>query len=208
MRVIPHSEVLLGSGDDIFSFFRRFYETVDPDRDNLISISPSSNFGVGAYNSGNVSVLISEPSGRRWVSAIEERAYFIIDFRDYDIQLHSYSLTTSPNLRSINSWLVYGFDGGNWELIDDRTNSILCLPSSDCPINTEKNYVCQKQSVYSRFRLINAGPDSSNDYIFSLTSIKFFGVIAPKSNLIIHSCEFHSSNFQLFLLLVFHIFFC
>ena len=171
-----------GKGEDIFKYLRDIYETDNLHNNGYVTLVNSSSLYGDDYNRTDISTIIGDEDGKRWVSEEEENAYFTIDFHSNSVLLNGYSIKTSPERRFMKSWDVYGIEHNNKEvLIDRQEERIICEPDSYnfCSVTTVTAFRSQKPGLYHKFKFKLTGRDSLGNYQLSLSKLKFYGTINP-----------------------------
>ena len=169
---------------DIFSYFRKSFNSSNPNTDGLISITASSTYETNAEYRSDVSCLIRENDNKRWHSAHGiSGSNFTIDFHSNRIHLESYEISTHYNYRFILSWDLYGVKDDKMILIDKVKNqSKIEKKGTDCnsKYNATAAFDCAYPGTFSKFIMISAGVDSCNEDILSLSRIMFYGFVNKK----------------------------
>ena len=178
MRTIPPKSIETNEeSEDIFSYFRSYFNIENPHNAGIISIKASSDYLFGEKNRTDVSTLIKGDDGERWVSDYEQNASFTINFHSNFVALSSYSIYTSATHRYIKSWDLFGINNKRKYLIDRRNNESICQ-GKKCTQDSNKTFSCQHPGFFNKFTFVLTGPDSLNNFLFSLTYLKFFGIVA------------------------------
>ena len=177
------------SGEDIFSYYRQVYHTDNPHEKGVISIIASSTLSNITAQRDDVSVLISTPNGKRWVSEAETNPSITIDFKSNRVDLIGYRFTTHLGFRYISAWDLFGIEGSQTILLDSRRDSPLCSPfeNKTCKEPNQNIFRAQRPGSFHVFKFVHRGLDSNGDKFFSLTSIEFYGAV--NSFLNIRSCR-------------------
>ena len=179
---------------DIFSFFRKSFNSADLDSDEIVSITSSSQTVSSLNNITNVSCLIRENTFDRFVSLVEPNPNITIDFHSNRITLLSYEILTSRNFRFIKNWDLYGIRGSRKILVDSvRENDKFTAIENQCGCidNSLASFTCKHPGTFSKFVLINTGADSCGDNQLSLSRIMFYGAVNMKRG----TCQRKSNTF-------------
>ena len=174
MRYIQHKFIDVNENQDIFGYYREFYQSDDLHSDGYVTLFSPGEYGGDEENRSNLSTLINERDDYRWVSN-EEYPYLTIDFHTSVIDLLYYTLETHAHKRFMKQWAVYGIEGDGEVLVDKRDDEPLC--SISCTEYTMKTFQCQYPGSFHKFKIIATGMDSKDATLLSLSAIQFFGVI-------------------------------
>ena len=177
-------ELSNSTGNDIFQYFRDYYNVSNPHEAGIININASSTTPPGGYNRSTVDILISTPGKGRWASLDIENSSITIDFLKNSVNLVGYTFSTSHDVRFINSWDIYGIYKDQMYLLDSRRNTPLCSNSDDffqCIEDDEKSFIVNTPGFFQKFRIVHIGQDSLSSFYFSLSQIKFYGSVNPVS---------------------------
>ena len=181
--MIPPASFDVGDGNttDIFAYYRKYYNTSNPHMAGVITITASSTLYGPENDRANVSTLISEPDGTRWVSKLDDKdPFFKIDFHRSVVDLQAYSIETSGNYRYIKTWNLYGLIGSRMVLIDSKTNATLCettLQGRNCIRDTITPFRVEKPGLFHAFKFVHTGLDSNNERHLSMSRIRFYGTV-------------------------------
>ena len=194
MKLIPPRSIEANeTEEDIFSYFRSYFKVNNPHEAGIITIKASSTYPLGASYRSDVSSLIREDDGTRWVSEEEKNASFTISFHSNYVALSSYSITSRAGYRHIKSWDVFGIVNNKRYLIDRRTNEPIC-EDEYCALNTTRLFSCQYPGFFNKFMFVHTGLDSLNSSIFSMSTLKFYGIVTSNHAVITQRSICHNNN--------------
>lgn len=165
------------TGEDVFSYFRSYYNVSNPHTSGIITITATSTYPPGEHERSDVSTLIREDDGMRWVSGYEENPSFTINFHNNYVDLISYTIISSENIRYIKNWDIFGVSHGKKILIDRRINESFC-PESTCSQRIVETYTCQYPGLFNKFIFLHTGPDSLGESLLSMSALKFYGIVS------------------------------
>ena len=194
MKLIPPRSIEANeTEEDIFSYFRSYFNISNPHESGIITIKASSTYPLGSDYRSDVSVLIKEFEGARWLSTEEENQSFTINFHSNYVALSSYSITSRAGYRYIKSWDAFGMVNNKRYLIDRRTNEPIC-EGEYCALNATRSFSCQYPGFFNKFMFVHTGLDSLNSSIFSMSTLKFYGVVTSNHAVITQRSICHNNN--------------
>ena len=179
------------TGEDIFSYFRSYFNVDNPHEAGIISISASSSIISNTPNYSDISTIISNKNGTRWISQKQKNSSFVLNFHSNYVALYSYTIKSEARYRYIKNWDVYGINNNKKYLIDRRINESICT-GLICDEDTIKTFECDNPGFFNKFMVVLTGPDSNNQDYLSLCYIKFYGIVT--SNHAIISKIFRCNN--------------
>ena len=189
MKLIPSKFIeTSATGEDIFSYFRSYFKVTNPHEAGLVTIKASSTFTIGDDYRSDVSTLIREDDGTRWVSEGEKNASFSINFYSNYVSLSSYLMNFRYETRYIKYWDVFGIIRGKKYLIDRRINETFTTNK------WERTYYCQHPGFYNKFMFVLTGPDSLSENMLSMSNLKFYGIISQNHALITNQNRCFNKN--------------
>ena len=191
------------SSYDIFAYFRDNFKGQNLTEKGIISIEASSTEPPGYSSRAYVSTLINDDDSMRWVSAKEKNASITINFHANTILLTSYKIETSIGERFINSWDVFGVRSGKRILIHRVVNNPLCSNTERCEAYVSKTFFCDRFHSFSKFIFVSTNSDSMKEDRFSMSKLKFYGIINPSISFItgFHRCKTQSLMLFVYVLL-------
>ena len=198
MKTIPPKYIEPNeAGEDIFSYFRKYFNEENLSEAGIISIKASSTLEAGDSNRSDVSTLIRGDDGKRWVSDKEENASFTINFHSNFVALSSYVIYTSAGLRHIKCWDLFGINHNRKYLIDRRSNESICEENqrNQCSQDSNTTFSCQYPGFFNKFAFVLTCNDSNNDPLLSMTYLQFFGIVT--SNRFIQTHHFRCNHANL-----------
>ena len=190
-KIPPVSIGVNETGDDIFSYFRTYFNVSDPHNAKIITITASSTYPEGQNQRADPATIIMKDDGTRWVSYAEKDPCFTINFHSNYVALTAYTVISNAYIRYNKNWDLFGIYRGKKYLIDRRINEKFC-GEKECPYKIIQTYSCQYPGFFNKFLFISTGPDSYSESVLSMSSIKFYGVVT--SNYAIATYQHRCSN--------------
>lgn len=129
---------------------------------------------INDYNHPKHITDYNQNNSSRYVSENKANSEMVLDFKNYRIQISSYSLK-SHNVypsKHLKNWIVeVSKEGENWEKVDEHNNDSTL--NGSYKIGTFKT---KEMTTFYRFvRIIQTGTNWSNDYGTYICSFEIYG---------------------------------